>query len=76
MKQSLVHFLKSLPGAMEDGTVLRYLFDGDKMQISETELLRRLVVDLVDNKRGLEKENQKMAEILKSNNLYYKLLGE
>lgn len=61
---------------MSDGTILRYLFDGDKMQISETELLRRLIVDLVDNKRGLEKENQKMAEILKTNNLYEKLLND
>jgi len=76
MKQSLVDFLKKLDGWTEDGTLIRYLFDGDKMSLTESQLMQKLVEDLVQDKRSLEKENGKMAEILKMNNLYDKLLED
>ena len=76
MKQSLVDFLKSLPNALDDGTVLRYLFDGDKMKLTESQMMQQLVRDLVEDKRGLEKENFKMATILKQNDLYSKILED
>lgn len=76
MKQSLVDFLKKLPNALDDGTLIRYLFDGDKMSLTESQLMQKLVEDLVQDKRSLEKENGKMAEILKKNSLYDKLIEE
>lgn len=76
MKQSLVDFLKSLPNSLDDGTVLRYLFDGDKMKLTESQMMQQLVRDLVEDKRGLEKENSKMAGILKDNDLYSKILED
>lgn len=76
MKQSLVDFLKSLPDSMDDGTVLRYLFDGDKMKLTESQMMQQLVRDLIEDKRGLEKENSKMSTILKNNGLYDKLLED
>lgn len=76
MKQSLVDFLKSLPDSMDDGTILRYLFDGDKMKLTESQMMQQLIRDLVEDKRGLEKENSKMAKILKKNELYNKLLED
>lgn len=76
MKQSLINFLKSLPGALEDGSLVRYLFDGDKMKLTESQMMQQLVRDLVEDKRGLEKENCKMGAILKNNGLYDKLLED
>lgn len=76
MKQSLVDFLKKLPNALDDGTIWRYLVDGDKMRLSESRLMQKLVEDLVQDKRSLEKENGKMAQLLKENNLYWKLLDD
>lgn len=69
-----MNFLKRLDGSISDGTILRYLYDGDKMNLTSSQIIERLVIDLVADKRALEKENKKQSDLLKEHKLYDKLL--